>query len=109
MVQRKRKLNPIKNPLFKPVWRIPFVLDMYRGGGKRSKLVGSPPLWLQVAIESGLVEMYEPKEGEYVGWLEQIDKTQVIPNYTEEDIHKMLTDGLASTLDDLDKKESEAK
>lgn len=105
MVQRKRKLNPVKNPLFKPVWRIPVVLDMYRGGGKRSKLVGSPPLWLQVAIESGLVEMYEPKEGEYVGWLEQIDKTQVIPKYTNEDIERMLTEGLEKTLDDLEKKD----
>lgn len=76
---------------------------MYRPKGKKSKLVGKPPVWLQVAIESGLVEMYEPKDGEYVGWLEQIDKSVVIPNYTEEDIERMLVEGMSKTLEDFKK------
>ena len=89
----------MKDTLFDPIWRIPVVLAKYQGG-MAAKHAVDPPVWLQVAVESGLVQMYRPYPGEQVYWLEQIDPMQVIEYPTHEEVQRMIDRG---TLDALDK------
>lgn len=63
--------------------------------------MGPPPPWLEVAIESGLVEMmqHEPGEPFCCGWLEQIDKNAKIPEISKEDLELMMAAGLLGMWD----------
>lgn len=94
----KKSHNKKPEPkLFKPVLNLPYKLSLYQKG--RTGVLPEP--WLQAAIESGLVEMVLPKEGEpRGGWLEP--KPGEKTTMTAEELEQLLHESMAETLKELE-------
>lgn len=88
-----------------PAYRLPFRLAMYTNGphkGKNGAFI-PPPLWLQVAIESGLVEMGSPGKASQGGALLEPIGSHPPARMKSGELDRMITEGLAKTLDKLSK------
>jgi hypothetical protein len=94
---RSKKINWDKVRVFKqPEYRLPFVPSKYVRG-KRARQ--DPELWIQVAIESGLVEMGSLSGGGPVGDL--LDPLNGNPpaRMNREDLEALVTKGLMEVLE----------
>lgn len=99
--EKVKKVNWSKVKVFdKPVLRLPFRLAKYSKG--RGAAWGDPELWLQAGIESGLVVMEEPKEGEHApSWLEVIDREAYQPLKPGE-LQELVNEGIRNNLKALE-------
>lgn len=85
----------------KPEYRLPYHLAMYTNSPKKKASVPAP-LWLQAAVESGLVEMGPPSaDGLRDGLLSPLDGHPPIRMKPGE-LDRMLRDGIARTLRQLE-------
>lgn len=96
----QKKLNWESMKVFdRPLYRMPYQLAKYRKGKKG--LSGDPPLWMQVAIESGLVEMGSQSKGCQGGaLLEPIGKAPP-PRASREELIDMITLGLIESYEKM--------
>lgn len=80
----------------KPEFQVPFRLAMFTAGpGKRHPA----PLWLQVAVLSGLVEMVSPNEAKAGdGFLKPIRKRHPLPRMKPGELDALMAKGLAEAL-----------
>lgn len=97
---RSRKTNWDAVRVFKEAeYRTPLKLGMYTKG-KKTRGAGEPDVWLQVAIESGLVEMGSLSEGyQGDGLLDPIGKRRKVPFMSHEDLEAMIAKGIADILE----------
>ncbi len=94
---RSKKINWDKVRVFKqPEYRLPFSLGKYVPGKRTQQ---DPELWIQVAIESGLVEMGSLRGGGPVGDL--LDPLNGNPpaRMNREDLEALVTKGLMEVLE----------
>lgn len=94
------KINWDKVRVFEAAeYRTPWKLAMYLPG-KRSKVSGEPELWLQVAIESGLVEMGSLEKGYQGGeLLNPIDRRRGRPGMKRKELEALIARGIIDTLE----------
>lgn len=96
--RRVKKTNWEKVRVFKAAeYRTPFKLSKYVPGKKGYE----PDVWLQVAIESGLVEMGSPSEG-YLGdaLLNPIDRRRKgPPSMKRKDLEALIAKGIVDILE----------
>lgn len=86
----------------KPEFRVPFTFQKYRNG-KKSGI--EPELWMQVAVESGLVEMGSPHEDGGVGeWYEPTEGFAK-PYMSRAELEALLVKGIADLVDPPSTKE----
>lgn len=106
---RSKKINWDKVKVFaKPEYRLPYKLTKYMQG-KKPENSGEPELWLQVAIESGLVEMGSLHEdGRVRELLEPIDGAPKA-RASRADLEMLLAKGIADALGHPGFKDSERK
>jgi hypothetical protein len=98
------KAVKIKGAWLAPVWRLPFVLAKYQSGRKSALNKNVPDNWMHAAIECGLIQMIRHDHGEepICGYLEQIDKSFVIPTITDAEIAAKVQIGLAKAAARID-------
>lgn len=81
-----------------PEYKIPYKLTTYMPG-KRSKNAIAPELWVQVAIESGLVAMASQSEATQGGeWLEPLNGNPPA-RMNPGELQTLIADGIADILD----------
>lgn len=102
-----RELNP--KVFAKPEFQLPYHLAMYSVGPGAKRAIQAP-MWLQVAILSGLVEMVSPNEAKAGdGLLKPIRKRHPLPRMTPEKLEALMLKGLAEALPYLSDKPEEKK
>lgn len=99
---RQKKINWDKVRVFdKPEFMVPFRFPKYRGG-KNPFGVPGPELWVQAAVESGLVRMepFDP-EKQRGAWFEPLEDHP--PREMNKSLDELLDEGIADTLRKLEK------
>lgn len=98
---RTPKVDWSKVKVFKkPEYRVPVTFQMYRKGKNTPGL--EPELWMQAAVESGLVAMGSlEKDGPVGEWFEPLDGAPE-PKGSAAELEALLLKGIADVIDKLD-------
>lgn len=107
--RRSRRLKWDKVKVFdKPEYRLPYPLTGFPKGRRRKGLARSAG-WLEVALESGLVETGLPNEASQGGVLLKPLDDHPPARMTREELNELVRQGLERTLAELQKKRGENK